>query len=141
MTDFEHGPVELYVIGFSTERPGTGVVDAIADLVQSETVMLLDLVFARRSQDGELTIIELDELTAEYGLPELNSDELGLIGEEDINELTDTIEPGASAALLIVEHAWAREFAEAVFRADGRVVDTLRIPAADINAMIDATAA
>src|SRR3954464_6499545 len=94
MADFEYGPVELFLIGFSGERPGPEVVDAIDALVRSGTVNLLDLLFATRSKEGELTVIELDEVADEYGLSSLEAVELGLAGEEDIAELAEAIEPG-----------------------------------------------
>ena len=58
MTTFDYGPVEFYAIGFDGDHPGPGVLKAIDDLVKSGTVNLLDLVFVRRSEDGELDIIE-----------------------------------------------------------------------------------
>jgi len=140
MADFEYGPVELFLIGFSGERPGREVVDAIDALVRSGTVNLLDLVFATRSKDGEVTVVELDEVADEYGLTGLEAIELGLAGEEDIAELAEAIEPGTSAALLVVEHAWARSFAQALDRAGGRVLQTERIPAPDVNELISALA-
>jgi len=140
MADFEYGPVELFLIGFSGERPGPEVVDAIDALVRSGTVNLLDLLFATRSKEGELTVIELDEVADEYGLSSLEAVELGLAGEEDIAELAEAIEPGTSAALLVVEHAWARSFVETVSRAGGRVLHTERISAPDVNELISALA-
>jgi uncharacterized membrane protein len=139
VADFEYGPVELFLLGFDGERPGPNVVNAILDLVQSETVKLLDLLFVTRSQDGGLRVFELEEIADEYGLAGLEVDELGLAGEEDVDDLADAIEPGTSAALLVVEHLWARNFAEALYRAGGRVLQTERIPAPVVNELVAAT--
>jgi uncharacterized membrane protein len=138
MDELEHGPVEFYLIGFPGERPGPDVLNAIVDLVRSDTVKLLDLVFATRSQDGELTVVELEELADASGFTGLDADELGLAGEEDIIELAEEIAPGTSAAVLIIEHLWARSFASALARAGGEVLETARIPAQDVDAVLAA---
>ena len=140
MDHFEYGPVELFLIGFTGDRPGPEVVDAILDLVRSRTVNVLDLLFAGRSPDGELRIIELEEVADEYGFAGLVPAEPGLAGEDDITEFAAAIAPGTSAALLIVEHAWARNFAEALSNAGGRVLRTERISAPDVNELISALA-
>jgi uncharacterized membrane protein len=134
--DLEHGPVEFYLIGFPGERPGPEVLQAIVELIRSGTVKLLDLVFASRGQDGELTVVELEELADQPGLSELVADELGLAGEEDITMVAEAMEPGTSAALLIVEHVWARRFAQAIARAGGQVLLTERVPAGEVDALI-----
>jgi hypothetical protein len=139
VTDFEYGPVEVYLIGFSGANPGSEVLTAIVDLVQKDTVRLLDLLFVSRSTEGELTVLELDEVADRYGLTGLEVVELGLTGEQDVDDLAQAIEPGTSAAVLVVEHVWAREFAEALFRAGGQVLLTERVPAPVVNELVSAT--
>ncbi|MFB2596990.1 DUF6325 family protein [Herbiconiux sp. P17] len=141
MTDFEYGPVEIYLIGFSGERPGTDVVDAIRDLVRAQTVNLLDLLFVTRSVDGDLTVLEIEEVADDYGLNDLEVAEMGLAGDEDVEDLAGALAPGSSAAILVVEHAWAREFAQALDRAGGLVLGSERIPAPVVNALVAATSA
>ncbi|WP_431279959.1 DUF6325 family protein [Leifsonia poae] len=141
MAEFQYGPVQLYLIGFDGDRPGQGVVEEIVKLVESDIVRLLDLLFVSRSVDGDVTVLEIDEIVDEYGLAELEIAELGLAGEDDVEDLSGAIEPGTSAALLVVEHIWAREFAQALFSAGGRVLQTEQIPAPIVNAVVDATSA
>ncbi len=139
MADFEYGPVEILLIGFAGERPGPDVTGAIRDLLQSDTVRLLDLLFVTRSVAGDLVVLELEEVADEFGLVGLEVDEIGLAGEEDVDDLADEIAPGTSAALLVVEHAWARNFAQALYRAGGQVLRSERIPAPVVNEMVAAT--
>jgi hypothetical protein len=139
--EFEFGPVELFLIGFTGERPGPDVVNAILGLVESDTLRLLDLLFVTRASDGELTVLELEEVADEYGLAEIEVTELGLAGDSDIDDLAVAVEPGTSAALIVVEHLWARSFAEALFRAGGQVLLSERIPAPVVNERVAATSA
>ncbi|MFF1877864.1 DUF6325 family protein [Leifsonia sp. NPDC058230] len=140
MADIEYGPVELFLIGFTGERPGPEVVDEILKLVQADTVRLLDLLFVSRADDGDLTVLELDEVADRFGLTGIEVVELGLAGEEDVDDLADAVQPGTSAALLVIEHVWAREFAAALYRAGGQVLQTERIPAPVVNELVAATA-
>jgi len=141
MAEFEYGPVEFYLIGFSGDRPGPAVLDAIVDLVRADTLRLLDLLFVARSQDNEVRVLELESVADDYGLGDLQVSEPGLAGEEDINELADAIPPGTSAAVLVVEHLWARSFAETLYNAGGQVLRTQFIPAPVVNALVGAMSA
>ena len=134
MTTFDYGPIEFYAIGFEGERPGPGVLQAIDDLVASGTVNLLDLVFATRSEDGELTVLELSDTIDDAGVPAL--DLAGLASEEDIADLTEGVPPGSSAAVLVVELLWAKAFAGALYDAGGMVLARHSIPAPLVNAYL-----
>lgn len=133
MTTFDYGPIEFYAIAFDGDRPGPAVLQAIDDLVASGTVNLLDLVFARRSEDGELEVLELSD-TIDDGAPSL--DLAGLAGEEDILVLAEGLEPGKSAAILVVELLWAKSFAAALYDAGGAVIAREGIPAPIVNAFL-----
>jgi Family of unknown function (DUF6325) len=139
MADFEYGPVELFLIGFDGERPGPDVVAAIVELAESGTVQFLDLIFVTRALDGEVTVLELDELSDDIGLVGFELLELGLAGEQDVEGFADAVAPGTSAAILVVEHVWAREFAQALYRAGGAVLVSERIPAPVINEVVAET--
>lgn len=133
MTTFDYGPIEFYAIAFEGDRPGPAVLKAIDDLVASGTVNLLDLVFARRSPEGELEVLELSD-TIDDGAPSL--DLAGLAGEEDIQALAEGLEPGRSAAILVVELLWAKSFAAALYDAGGAVIAREGIPAPIVNAFL-----
>ena len=75
-----YGPVELLVIGFDADEPPEGVVAAVAELALEQTVMILDLVLVRRTEDG-YTIVEIHEFADQYGFPELELQATG--GDDD----------------------------------------------------------
>lgn len=134
MTTFDYGPIELYAIAFEGDRPGPGVLQAIDDLVTAGTVNVLDLVFATRAPDGELTVVELSDTSDDEGVPAL--DLAGLASEEDILELAADLPPGSSAAILIVELLWAKGFAGALWDAGGAVIARQGISAPIVNAYL-----
>ena len=136
MANFEYGPVDLYLIGFPGERPGPEVVASIVELVEAGTVRLLDMLFVSRSLDGELNILEVDQVADELGLTGIELNEVGLAGNEDIEEFADDVAPGTSAALLVVELLWAKNFATALYRAGGAVLHTESIPSVVVNDLL-----
>jgi len=133
MPDFTYGPVELLLVGFEGERPGPEVVDAFRDVVDAGTVRLLDLVHVARTEEG-VEFLELDETGIEFGQIELAGE--GLVGDEDVHELGGRLPIGASALLLVVELVWARHLASRLLAAGGAVVDSVRIPAPVVNAVV-----
>ncbi len=133
MTTFDYGPIEFYAIGFEGDRPGPAVLQAIDDLVAAGTVNVLDLVFARRSPEGEIEVLELSD-TIDDGAPAL--DLAGLAGQDDILYLAENLEPGSSAAILVVELLWAKSFAAALYDAGGAVIARESIPAPIVNAFL-----
>lgn len=134
MTTFDYGPIEFYAIGFDGDRPGTGLLDAIDQLVQTGMINLLDLVFARKSPDGELEIMEMSDTIDTGGAPPLNLE--GLAGEDDILMLAEDLEPGTSAAILVVEQAWVKSFAAQLYDAGGTVIARETVPAPIVNAFL-----
>ena len=134
MTTFDYGPIEFYAIAFDGDKPGPGVLQAIDDLVASGTVNVLDLVYATRSPEGELSVVELSDTTDADGVPAL--DLAGLAGVEDIEALAEGLPPGASAAILVVELLWAKSFAAALYDAGGAVIARETIPAPIVNAFL-----
>ena len=134
MTTFDYGPIEFYAIGFDGDKPGPGVLQAIDDLVAAGTINVLDLVYATRSPEGELTVMELSDTTDDGGAPAL--DLAGLAGMEDIEALAEQVPPGTSAAILVVELLWAKAFAAALYDAGGAVIAREGIPAPVVNAFL-----
>jgi len=138
MVEFRYGPVEILLISFDGDRPGAALGRALRELVEEKTITLLDLLFVARDADGDLRIVEADDLPQKAELPDLQLGELGLAGLDDIEELAAELPPGTSAAVLVVELAWARNFASVLAASGGAVLHQERIPAAVVNEVLEA---
>ena len=128
------GPVEYIIIGFPGNDFHGEIVPEIANLVDSGTVRILDLVFVSKDEDGSFVVLEADEDDGVSVFASLDGDIGGFIGDEDIAHAAATIEPGNSAALLIWEDLWALPLVTAIRRAGGVVLEGSRIPAELIDA-------
>lgn len=138
MAEFRYGPVELYLVGFEGDRPDPGVMSALVEQVESGHLRLLDFVLVSKDDAGELTIIEIEENTADYGLGDIALAEIGIAGEEDVEELAELIPAGSSAAVIALELTFARTLASKLAASGGVVLSTERIPAPIVNAIVDA---
>lgn len=130
------GPVEYIILGF----PGNGfkgeIVPALAKLIDSETVRIIDLVFILKDADGNVTTFEFDQLEELAPYASLQGEVGDLINQEDVAYAADALEPNNSAALLVWEDTWATEFAEAVRNAGGVVLEGARIPVELVDAAL-----
>jgi hypothetical protein len=136
VTDFEYGPAEFIVAQFEGERPSPPVVQAILDLVGTGTVRLLDLLFVSRAENGDVQIVEFEDVGDEYGFGEVTLEASGLAGSDDVDDIADLIDPGTSGAIIVLEHTWAKDLANRFFAAGGSVVHAERIPAPVVNAVL-----
>ncbi|NBE51619.1 hypothetical protein GUY60_09300 [Streptomyces sp. YC537] len=123
--------MEYLVIVFPGSRFTGAIAPALTDAVAARTVRILDLTFVRRTDDGALEHIELQDLDAdELGrLDPVEGRVRALLNEDDIQALGQRVPPGSSAALIVWEDLWAKPLADAVREAGGEVVAHERIPA------------
>lgn len=140
MSDFEYGPVEFLLVGFDGDAPDPGVIDAVRELVNTGAVRILDALVMSRSIDGDIETIEIEESTNAYGLEDAGLDLSGLAADEDIEYFAESLEPGTSAELLVVELLWAKKLASSLAASGGRVLASERIPAPVVNAVVAAAA-
>ena len=136
------GPVEYIVLGFPGNRFKGEIVPALAELVENETIRIIDLAFVKKDADGAITTFELEDLDEEEAAGVGAYGEVGdLLNDEDLLLAAESLEPNSSAAVLVWENAWAARFAEAVRNADGIVLENARIPHDVVQAAIDWAAA
>ena len=136
MTEHAFGPVELFVLSFPEPGIPEGVRSAVADVMKSGAVTLLDLAVVRRAGDG-IEILELDTVGDDLRLIETELSAQGLIGEEDLEEIAADVPADGAVVVFAIEHTWARQVVGAVFAAGATVIATERIPADVVNEVAD----
>jgi len=139
--EFSYGPVEFLLVAFETVTPPRSVVDAVEELIEAGTIRLLDLVVVSRAPSGEVTAVDVEDVSEEYGFGSIELEATGLAPDDDIQELGADLAPGTSAVLLVVEHRWAKTLAERVASGGGYLIHTERIPAPLVNEQLAALGA
>ena len=138
----EIGPIDYILVEWPGRQPNGEVAPHLVDLVDRGLIRILDLLFIAKDEDGSVTVLELSDLGSEVTeLAVFEGASSGLLGDDEVEEAGEVLEPGTSAALLVFENSWAAPFVGAVRRSGGELVASGRIPAEDVLAALDAAEA
>jgi hypothetical protein len=122
------GPVEYLLISFPGNKFKGEVAPAIANLVESGTIHILDLTFIIKDADGSTAMFEFDELEEAAGFAGIDGEADGLFSDEDLELAAEALAPDSSALFILWEDVWATELADAIRGAGGQILSGERIP-------------
>jgi uncharacterized membrane protein len=139
----EIGPVEYLIVAFPGNRFQGQIAPALAELVRSNTIRIIDLAFVGKDADGEILALELSDLDEGVvaALSEIGAEPGGLLNEDDVLAAGEELEPNSSAALLVWEDVWAARLAQAIRDVDGEILDLERLPHEVVQAALNFAAA
>lgn len=124
------GPVEMLAVKFPGNQFKGEIIPALTELVENNTIRIIDILFIKKDAEGNLTVLEINELdddTYEAFDPVVAEIE-GLLAANDALILAQSIENNSSAALMLFENVWATRFRDAVLNANGKVMLSERVP-------------
>lgn len=126
----EIGPVDYAVIAFPGNQFRGEIGPALADLVDSGTIRIIDIAFVLKDEGGNTVAMELTELDPDVqaALESAGVEVGGLFNEDDLQDAADGLPPNSSAALLVWENVWARKVAQSMRDAGGELVAFERLP-------------
>ncbi|MGY6023587.1 DUF6325 family protein [Streptomyces spinosirectus] len=134
----EMGPVDYLVVEFPGNRMTGEGLPLLVDLVDRGIVRILDFLFVRKDEDGTVSVLELKEAGDGADLSVFEGASSGLMGDDDIKEAGNAVQPGNSAALLVYENVWAAPLARALRRGGAQMVASGRIPVQALLASLEA---
>lgn len=131
MDTTDRGPIELLVLSFPGSRFDGHLADAVSDLADGDAVTIVDLAFVRRDEAGTVQWAEVHEIEDELRneVIDLVRESSGLLTDEQLQAAAEAMPIGDAAAVLIIEHRWARDLARSIAASGGQVVVQERIPA------------
>jgi len=149
MREIMYGPMQLLVIVFENPEFHGQIRREIESVMEKGMIRLIDLLFVWKDENGNIKSIETTQLDEEERI-RFGAVVGGLIGygargekgagegmeigtlaaaeenygitEEDIMEITEAIPEGTAAAILIVEHLWAKGMKQAISDAGGIMI-------------------
>jgi hypothetical protein len=133
--DIELGPIDYLVVEWPAGKEPNGEgLKHLADLTDRGLVRVLDLAFVRKNDDGSVEGVAITDLDADgtLDLVEFEGASSGLLGDDEYQDASEVLEPGASAAILVYENTWAAPFATALRKSGAQLVANGRIPVNDI---------
>ena len=134
------GPIEILIIGFPGNKFTGEVAPALAELVESGQIRVIDLVFVAKDPAGDVVAVELSDVdkAISAAFQPYVDEPSGMLSDEDIEDIAVALEPNSSAAILLFEHLWATKFQQAVLGAGGVLIDSIRIPKEVVDAVVGA---
>ncbi|MEA2023300.1 MAG: DUF6325 family protein [Actinomycetota bacterium] len=137
-------PIELLVIGFPGNQFTGGILPEIERLVDDGVITLVDALVIFKDDDGEIEIIELDQIDPGQDVAALSrflDESNGLISEEDMEGFAEALVPGSSAAALAFEHTWFKPLRDELVDSGGILLANMRIPGLVADEVLAAVAA
>jgi len=134
------GPIDYLIVEFPGNKMTGEGLPLLVDLVDRGIIRILDLVFVIKDADGNVAGLEISDLDSDgdFDLTVFEGVSSGLIGDDDIEEASQVLEPNSSAGILVYENVWAAPFASALRRSGAQLVGGGRIPVQAILASLDA---
>ncbi|KKG13924.1 hypothetical protein EO98_01145 [Methanosarcina sp. 2.H.T.1A.6] len=149
MTEVMYGPMQLLVIAFENPKFHGQIRRELESVMEKGMIRLIDLLFVWKDEKGNIKSMEATQLDQEEKI-QFGAVVGGLIGygaggeegaregteagilaaaqenygitDEDILEVTDAIPEGTAAAILVIEHLWAKNLKQAIREAGGVLV-------------------
>lgn len=133
------GPVDVLVVGFPEAKFDGTVAEAIAELVAAGLVRILDVLLVFKDDAGQMTVAEVTDIDGD-GIPDLvaiQGDIPGLLTDADARAAAEALPAGSAILLLAWENTWAIRTSMALRRKGAVLLAHERIPAGDIDAVMD----
>src|SRR5262245_22959937 len=110
MSRMGRGPMELAVVEFTGDVPGIRLAPELKRLVEADIIRIVDLAFVTKNADGSIDTFELADREGDPDFEAL--DQIlyavdGLISDDDLDDIAEDVSEGATAMIVLFEHAWA----------------------------------
>ena len=126
-----------YLIVVAPDQDALGTVaPALVELVESDTIRILDLVVLARESDGAVTVLEAPAIAGGADLARLDVTVGGMLTAHDVELAAMALRPGTAGIVLVTEDRWAEPLSAAARRAGGRNVAGDRIPPARVERVL-----
>ena len=155
------GPVQMLIVGFQGDNFDGSIMKELQRLKEHDIVRLIDLMFVKKNEEGDLEIAQRSDLNeeeaqqfgaivgalvgfgaegdegAEYGAVAGAAElEDGHVFDDDaVWYLGDAIPPGTAAAVALLEHRWAIPLRDKIAQAGGLTLSDAWVHVADLVAV------
>lgn len=123
------GPIDYVVIGFDSSEFDGSVIKTLEDAVNKGIIAVIDLAVIAKDKEGVITQAEVANLGNEemsVYLQKYKSAE-EMLNDDDVKEIADLMDNNTMAAVLIIEHLWAKPLKQALIDKKGYLVAEGRI--------------
>jgi Family of unknown function (DUF6325) len=120
--------VEYVIVAVPDQDALATVVPALAELVQTAKIRILDVVVLVRDREGAVTVLEFEDVESMAALRLVEGEVGGMLSDHDIALASHALRPGTAGIVLVTEDRWAEPLSAAARRAGGQIIAGERIP-------------
>ena len=122
------GPVDLAVIHFQGSQFNGDVAPALLQLHDEGIVRIIDCSLVQKEADGSVSVLEVADPEIADAFARVTDSQLDLLSDQDLERISEGLDAGSSALILVWENTWTRRLATAVRESKGELVELMRIP-------------
>ena len=134
------GSVDFLAVEFPVGMTGAGF-RHVRQLVEAGVIAVLDLEFVAKDSEGTVSRVALDQV------PGLDVDDIGswagtysgILDESDLAMVTQAVQPGRLAGILVYENVWVRPIMAEITASGSRLLGGGRIDTDDLAAALGVT--
>jgi hypothetical protein len=124
------GPIDILVLEFKSTHFDGKIMANLSELVEAGTIRIIDLVIITKSQEGNVSALEVSQLSKEANdvLAPLHAAISQMLTNDDIAMIGEELDNNSRAAVMLYENTWAVKTKNAMLAANGRMLAFERIP-------------
>ena len=126
----ELGPVEYMIVSFEGNRFKGEIIPALTRILDLGLIRVLDVAIVSKDKEGNTKATEETDLNDDVAVALANyyGKSTELLTQEDLIKAAEDLPINTTAAAMLFEHVWAKQFAQAIRNANGAVLMDVRIP-------------
>jgi Family of unknown function (DUF6325) len=113
--------VQYVVIVVPDQAALATVAPALAELVETGRIRILDLVVLERDREGAVTVLELEAVESIAALRDVEGELGAMLSDNDIALASHALRPGTTGIVLVTEDRWAASLSAAARQAGGLI--------------------
>lgn len=124
------GPIDLLAVEFPGNHFKGEILRSLHELVAAGTIRIIDLVIISKSDAGQVSVLELQDLDPESRstLEPLHAAVSEMLTREDLDDVGEQLADNTTAAVMLYENTWAIKTKHAIIAANGRLLMQARVP-------------
>ena len=119
--------VQYVVIVVPDQAALAAVAPALAELVHTGDIRILDLVVLERDREGAVTVLEFEAVESIAVLRDVEGELGAMLSDNDVALASHALRPGTTGIVLVTEDRWAAPLSAAARRVGGLIVAGERI--------------
>ena len=123
------GPIDFIIVSFKGNQFDGSILIALSEAIDSGAIALRALTLIVKDADGTVSEVDImdDGNHPLVAFAQKHPGDPSIVGQDDLEEMAELLEPDTAAGLLIIEHLWAKPLKQAIMDAGGTLVAEGRI--------------